>query len=778
MTSPHPRSLALLGSFIGLLAGCLIPATRMSASSGASGDAGSSHNLLASSTFDDGVSLPWSTSFTAPANGEAAVVDGALCVTLSDVGKQRWDAQLRHREMVVQRGHSYRVSFRAWASKPTRARPKVGMAGPPYAEYWADTIDLQTKPQRFAAEFLMSQPDDPTAELAFHLGAELAAAAPLTICIDDIALDDPQFTRRRAVATKALPGILVNQLGYLPGLSKRATLRSTSEQPQAFRVLDGAGAVVSEGQTEVIGADAASGDRVHRIDFSSVTQEGRGYRLQVGDQTSHPFDIRADLYAQLRTDALAFFYHQRSGIALELPYAREARWVRPAGHVADRSVRCAPSAGCSYALDVSGGWYDAGDHGKYVVNGGISVWTLLDQYERSAQAATLDRVADGRLQIPEAGNGVSDLLDEARWELEFLLKMQVPAGKPLAGMAHHKIHDAAWTELGVAPHEDEQPRVLMAPSTAATLNLAAVAAQAARIYRAFDPAFAERCLVAARRAYDAALAHPKLLAPESNKQGGGPYDDSDLRDELYWAAAELLVTTAEARYRDALASSPFAAAVAITLPGSGPDSGHHTALTWQNVATAGTISLALAPASLPERSRARAALITAADGLLALSAREGYALPFAPNEAGTYPWGSNSFVLNNALVLALAYDFSRDAKYLSAVVSALDYLLGHNPLDQSYVTGYGARPLVNPHHRFFAHQVRSDRPAPPPGIVSGGPNSALQDPIARAAGLAGKPPQKCFLDHIESWSTNEVTINWNAPLAWVVAFVDDAARAP
>jgi endoglucanase len=107
----------------------------------------------------------------------------------------------------------------------------------------------------------------------------------------------------------------------------------------------------------------------------------------------------------------------------------------------------------------------------------------------------------------------------------------------------------------------------------------------------------------------------------------------------------------------------------------------------------------------------------------------------------------------------------------------MDYLLGRNPIDQSYVTGYGERPLRHPHHRFFAHQVRKDRPEPPPGIVSGGPNSSVQDPYARGAGLLGQPPQKCFLDHIESWSTNEVTINWNAPFAWVAAFLDEQAQA-
>jgi endoglucanase len=540
-------------------------------------------------------------------------------------------------------------------------------------------------------------------------------------------------------------------------------LRSAAKEPLTWELLDAQGAQVAQGESQVHGQDAASGEHVHVIDFSRFDTAGDGYRLRAGKSESHPFVIRGDLYARMRADALAFFYHQRSGIEIKLPFAGEARWARPAGHVDDVAA---------------GGWYDAGDHGKYVVNGGISVWTLLNLYERSAALGREAAFADGRMKIPEAGNGVPDLLDEARWEVEWMLKMQVQAGQPNAGMAYHKLHDAHWTEIGTMPHEDDQQRVLFAPSTAATLNLAAVAAQASRIYREIDPAFSKRCLQAAQRAWKAALAQPKMFAPAKSPDGGGPYDDTEVRDEFYWAAAELLVTTGAAEYQQFIESSPLGLRVPNAIAAQVGEGGEQGTLTWQSVGTAGTISLALAQAKAlaPLRDKARAAITRGADALLAMRAAEGYRLPFAADKDGAYPWGSNSFVLDNAIVLALAYDFGGDAKYLAGVSSTLDYLLGRNPLDQSYVTGYGIRPLRNPHHRFFAKQVRKDRPEPPPGIVSGGPNSGLQDPYARGAGLVGQAPQKCFLDHIESWSTNEVTINWNAPFAWVVAFLDEQAQ--
>ncbi len=778
---PRRHLLAALGLLVLPAPACLLPPSgTVPIGAAAAADPRSPHNLLQNGSFDGGISLPWSTVFSAPADGDGDVVGGAFCIQVRNPGKNRWDVQVRHRQLVIQRGHSYRVRFRAWASRPLRVRPKLGMAGPPYAEYWADTIQLSTAPQLFGAEIIMQQPDDPTAELAFHDGGELAAGpVPYQVCIDDVVLEDDDYTRPPPAEKAPVPNVLVNQLGYLPDAAKLATVKSAAAQPLQWQLLDAHGQQVASGSTQVVGGvDAASGDRVHEIDFSSAKTPGEGYRLRVGQDESHPFAIRADLYARLRYDALAFFYHQRSGVPITLPYAREARWVRPAGHTSDKSVPCAPGSGCNYALDVAGGWYDAGDQGKYVVNGGIAVFTLLDQYERAAALGKgLQRVGDKSMLIPEAGNGVPDLLDEARFELEFLLKMQVPEGQPLAGMVHHKIHDRAWTEIGTAPDQDHEPRYLYPPSTAATLNLAAVAAQASRIFRPIDAAFSARCLQAAVRAWKAAQAHPQVLAPDKSV-GGGAYPDHDLSDERYWAAVELFVTTGEQSYRNAFESSPFWGKVATTLPQSADDAGQHTAMTWQNVQNAGTISLALSanPAVQAERALARKALVAAADVLLGLRAHEGYRLPFAPGPDNSYPWGSSSCVLNNAMVLALAYDFTQQPKYLDGVVSAMDYILGRNPLDQSYITGYGARPLLHPHHRFFSSQAKPGMPDPPPGFVSGGPNSGLQDPYARGAGLRGKPPQKCFIDNIEAFSTNEVAINWNAPLAWVTAFLDDAAE--
>jgi endoglucanase len=428
---------------------------------------------------------------------------------------------------------------------------------------------------------------------------------------------------------------------------------------------------------------------------------------------------------------------------------------------------------------VSGGWYDAGDHGKYVVNGGISLWTLLNLHERLVHAGSSAKdFADGKLAIPEKGNGVSDLLDEARWQLEFMLKMQVPewAGDK-AGLVHHKIHDKEWTALGLAPHEDPMPRFLYPPSTAATLNVAATAAQGARIWKQIDPAFSQKCLVAAERAFAAARRHPALFAP-AGAMGGGPYDDKHVEDELYWAAAELFATTKKDEYRQQASRSPYYLKVPKRL-GEGAESGLPSAMTWQNTEALGTISLALVPGALPaaEAKAAQRAIVEAADLYLDILKQRGYRVPVDYGSGNRAPWGSNSFILNNLVVLGLAHDFTGERKYLNGVVAGMDYLLGKNPLDQSYVTGYGERPLENPHHRFWAYQSNTKYPKAPPGAISGGPNSGLNDPYVKAAGMTSCAPEKCFVDHIESWSTNEITINWNAPFAWALAFLDEKADA-
>jgi len=736
------------------------------------------HNLLRNATFDSGSSLPWLTSFSPPAKGETDVKNGALCLTIDDKGKNNWDAQLTQRGPVIQQGHSYSLDFRAWATVPTIIRPKVGMAGPPYAEYWAAKLEVGPEPKRFRGQFVMGHEDDKTAEFAFHMGGPLAKTAPVTVCIDDLYLSDPQFDAPPPEKAAQASKIAVNQVGYLPRLAKVAVLNSDAAAPVKWELLDSSGSVVAAGETTVFGPDKNSGNSVHQIDFSSVKTEGKGYVLRVGDDKSEPFDIGKDVYSKLKYDALTYFYHNRSGIEIKMPYAGDPKWTRPAGHLPDKAP-CARDIGCNYTLDVTGGWYDAGDHGKYVVSGGISAWTLMNQWETLEHLGkTAGDFGDGKMQIPENSNGASDLLDEARWEVEFMLAMQAPEGSEFAGMVHHKMHDEGWTAIGLRPDQDTLKRTLRPVSTAATLNMAAAAAQAARVWKDQDKAFSAKALAAAEKAYAAAQKHPDMYANPNDGNGGGPYDDAYVKDEFYWAAAELFITTGDAKYQSDFESNPHNKEFR--------QKGYTSSLmTWQTTDVLGVISLAVVPSKLSraDRDAQRQRLIDAADAYLAHEKKEGYRTPFDPGDSKdgkpAYPWGSNSFVANNAMLIGLAYDFTKKPMYRDAVAAAMNYLLGTNPLGQSYVTGYGEKPVEHPHHRFWAKQARADFPDPPPGVLCGGPNSDLQDPYVQAAGLKKKgcAPEKCYLDNIEAWSVNEITINWNSPLAWVASFMDEQGRS-
>ncbi|MCU6453697.1 glycoside hydrolase family 9 protein [Sphingomonas sp. A2-49] len=604
-----------------------------------------------------------------------------------------------------------------------------------------------------------------------------------------------------AVAAVALAGtapvpepaastIRVSQIGYETGGAKVAVVAGLSG-PQPWRLLDAAGRAVAHGETRPFGTDASSGEDVQRIDFGAVVAPGAGYRLAIGDVRSQPFAIAERPFLAPATAAMGFFYQQRSGVPIDARYVPRPDLARAAGQPRER-VTCFAGTdqrgvrwpGCDYRLDTTGGWYDAGDHGKYVVNGGIAAWTLLDLHERLAAWGDSGAFADGRLALPERGNGGDDLLDEAKVEVAFLLSMQVPAGQRLTvafstdtgkpagdfrtidagGLVHTKVADERWTGLPMAPADDPMRRFLYPPSTAATCNMIAVAAQAARIWRERDPAFAARALDAARRGWAAAQRVPNLYA-SSDFTGSGGYGDRHIDDERFWAATQLFVTTGDPALATAIEQSPF-------LRDDSVDFG------WGGTALPGLMTLATVPNALPPATVAaiRARIVTLADRLLAERARSGYRLPMA---GANFGWGSNSTLLNRAMVLGVAWQITRNPAYRDAVADVADFVFGRNALDRSFVTGFGARTVHQPHHRFWAHAADARYPEPPPGVLSGGPNAGAREDDT--GGLKGRcVGQTCWRDDWRAFTMNEVAINWNAPLVWVTAFIDATRvrRAP
>ncbi len=773
MTRPPPRraAVAVLAGFA-LVAGATTapPASAEGPEQVVNGD------------FSDGLT-GW-TAYPSP-----SVVDGAGCIDVP-AGTGAYSAAITQRVPIVE-GETYALRFTGRVSPaPSGTVRAVVQAGEEqnYAQALPEKVlALTPTAQPFSYTFT-SEYDIPSAELAFQQVTTNAAAYRL--CVDDVSLTggaEPEVYR-----PDTGPRVRVNQVAYLPRGPKEATLVTDATQPVRWRLEDADGRTVRRGRSTPRGVDPSADLNVHTIAFSGHTRPGTGYVLVADGETSHPFDIGTAAYERLRRDTKTFFYTNRSGtpISDEIApgYGREAGHVGEEPNRGDVAVPCQDLDDdsqalydepwtCDYTTDVTGGWYDAGDHGKYVVNGGIAVAQLMQEYERTLHAASADRGAldDGTLRVPETGNDVPDLLDEVRWELEWLLKMQVQQGRPLAGTAFHKVADVDWTGLPTAPADDPQRRVLYRPSTAATLNLAAAAAQGARLFAPYDDAFADELLDAAQTAYAAAQEHPDLFAPAPDPSvdpnpGSGPYDDTEVGDEFYWAAAELFLTTRAQQYRRAVLTSPEH--TADVFPEGGFD--------WGRTAALGRLDLATVPNRLRDRDRVQRSVVAAARDYLADSTGNPFGQAYDP-EGDRYAWGSNSSILNNMQVIGTAYDLTGQPRFASGVARSMDYLFGRNALNISYVTGYGDVFSQNQHSRWYARSLDADLPRPPDGTVAGGPNSTAAtsgDPVAGPL-LQGCAAQFCYVDDIGSWSTNEITINWNAPMSWVSSFLadQDAGRA-
>ena len=302
-------------------------------------------------------------------------------------------------------------------------------------------VPLTTSAEPFSLIFSPANQEN-NSTLTFFLGGSNFTNE---ICLSDVSL---HRINRLPYSQDTGRSIKINQQGYLPNGPKLATVVSKSSASLTWHLQDNSGALVAAGQTIPFGNDTASGLNVYTINFTNYTKQGTGFTLQVaGDDTSYPFTISNQLYTTLRQDSMQFFYQQRSGIAIDAELVG-SQYARPAGHINvfpnqgdvvtpcqyewESNVTYLEPWTCNYTLDVSQGWYDAGDQGKYVVNGGISTAQILMAYERSLHTSNSSSKAlgDGSLRIPERSNGYPDFLDEARWEMEFMLKMQVPANSP------------------------------------------------------------------------------------------------------------------------------------------------------------------------------------------------------------------------------------------------------------------------------------------------------------------------------------------------------------
>ncbi|MCD1258318.1 glycoside hydrolase family 9 protein [Paenibacillus athensensis] len=538
-------------------------------------------------------------------------------------------------------------------------------------------------------------------------------------------------------AREASSRIGINQVGYRPEDAKIAVF---AEAGGRFEVVDAAtGAVVWQGTTDAGNEDAASGQRVFRGDFSSLTRPGR-YRVTLPEAgASAAFDIAEQPYGELQRALFKTFYYFRCGMELEPNFAE--KWPHSACHLTPAVVHGEESR----RIDVCGGWHDAGDYGKYTAPGAKAVADLLLAFELYPQAFAMP------LPLPESDGSMPDVLHECRYELEFLLRMQ----ETESGGAFHKVTTREFPSFQCMPEDDDAELVLSPISATATGCLAAIGAMAARVYRPYDPAFADKCLSAARRAYDWLQRNPHVPGFRNPSDiTTGEYGDANDRDERYWAAGELFRTTTENVFLKDLRQMEAEGGFPLFELG------------WADVGGYGTIAYLLSEAADKDAdltARLLQGLTSEAERLAARCVQDGYLISLT---IADYKWGSNMIVFNNAMLMLLAHRFRPNRELERAALEHVHYALGRNPLALSYVTGFGERAVLNPHYRPTMGDGVDDLPVP--GQVSGGPNRHLQDEIAQEW-LVGVAPSKSFVDHEGSYSTNEVTVYWNSPAVFVLS---------
>ncbi len=559
--------------------------------------------------------------------------------------------------------------------------------------------------------------------------------------------------------------IRLNQVGFAPDQEKTATIDVDSLSAAPCEVVivqqpttnDQRPDTVWRGRASETMPNPVSGKPRQIVDFSDLTAVGE-YTLCVLNSQSQcqcPFTICERPYRELTRKALRAFYYQRASMDIVEPYAEG--YARKAGHPDDQVIVHASAATKERPegtiISCPGGWYDAGDYNKYIVNSGYTMGVWLMAYEMNK--AYFDTL---KLNIPESivnrqssNRQCPDMLAEAMYNIRWMLTMQ-----DLDGGVYHKLTEPDFEKF-IRPDQCKKPRYVVLKTTAAALDFAATMALAARVYAPYDSAFCAQAREAALRAYQWAKAHPAVyydqpkLNEEMKKSGNveittGAYDDFDVTDEFYWAATELYLLTGDEAYKSQITN--YKSQIAGFTPA-----------VWGNVAE-------LAMLELQDTAAILAHLSPYLDEAESISVHRS---PYG-NREDEFFWGCNSEgCCWRGVECLYAYRLTGDERYRKNAERCLNYILGQNSTGYCYVTGFGTHPTSHPHHRLSYSHPKGTHP----GFLAGGPNRMRQD--AETDGVKypkGVTADESYLDEQPSYASNEVTINWNVTLFALTAGLD------
>lgn len=532
------------------------------------------------------------------------------------------------------------------------------------------------------------------------------------------------------------PKIVINQLGFHPGTSKYAISLNSNDKAdinEKFEIIRSDGEVVMKGNLAKAKYFKDSDENAGLIDFSSLTEKGK-YYIKVGNLKSHTFSISDKVWDELSVALIKSYYYQRCSYSLIPAYA--GKWSRAKGHN-DDICYIHPSANSEKKIISSpGGWYDAGDYGKYVVNSGVTLATLLYVAEHYPQL-----YPDMSLNIPESGNGVSDLLDEIKFELDWLLTMQDSDGG-----VFFKLTSKSFCGM-VMPEKDDLPRYVIGKTTSSALNFSAVMAAAYRVFKNIDSEYAGKCLKSSINAWKWSRNNPVSVFRNPSDISTGEYGDGNLNDEFVWAATELYLSTKGKEYLSYLDNNLFNMRIWKNIDVSSLPS-------WSNVELLSVISLSKSEEDNKYKSECKSLIFRISEKIADQIDNNPLRIPDV-----SYGWGSNSVFANAGWILLVAASLDdNNSKYVNYATDIADYLLGKNPIGISFITGFGSDYAMNPHHRPSEADGVEE---PIPGFIVGGPNPHHND--KEYVKYHSSLPALSYEDVVESYASNEVAINWNAP---------------
>ncbi len=709
-----------------MLAACTVMASAMPVFSMT---ASAASNLISNSTFESGTS-GWGTYKESGGKCSLKTEGGKLALTVSDVGKVNYAVQVFYDIVPLYQNGVYHLKYDISSSTDRFVEGMIQMNGGDYRAYTWKGIELTSEPQTVEYDFTMKDETDIMAKLVFNCGIQEKYEGVLpehTIYLDNVSLELVDDSKVDYSSTLPYaPSININQVGYRPDGRKIAVFRDVTDQTVFSVVNADTKEKVFTGKLENKTENKSAGETNYTGDFSSVTTAGKYYISCNGLDDSYTFEIGDKVYSNLLDDSVRMLYLQRCGVKVE---------DKDFGHEACHTS-LATVYGTSEKIDVSGGWHDAGDYGRYVVPAAKAVADLLYAYQ-----ATPDLYSDN-INIPESGNGTPDILDEARFELEWMMKMQASDGG-----AYHKVSCATFPGY-VAPTAEKGELIVTPVSSTATADFCASMALAAEFYEKYDKEFASKCMEAAKKAWAWLEANPNFVFKNPEDIVTGEYGDRTDKDERYWAAAQMYRATKDEKYLSSLGKAS-------------------EGLDWSTVGDYGNIAL-VTMNGIDKNSdaykNAEKAIIGQADKMAGNVSASPYGSAITK-----YNWGSNMTIANAGIIFGLAQQLTGKASYGEAAQAQLNYLLGVNPVGTSFVSGYGTVSPENPHHRpsmAVGHAMK--------GMLAGGVNENLEDSAAKAY-CNGLPAAKCFVDNSESYSTNEITIYWNSPLTYLLSLTDDSA---